>query len=192
VIQLDEAVIEHTLPRVAKGLDQYCWLQAALATTNVARDRGFQTKFNAFYRVRRNDAWRSAFYRLLQQQKSRRRSFAEVLRALHATTERVEASFASKLVASVDPDMPVIDSRVLRNLGLRLPPVGAIDLRLARVVELHERIRRIYSDYLDTDLGRHLISRFEESYPELHITRVKMLDLILWRAEVRRGPSLAL
>jgi hypothetical protein len=181
-IHLDEAAIESALPLAAAGLKKYCWLQAALATTDVAHDREFQIRFNAFYRVRRSPTWQSAFYGLLQQNKSKLQSFADVLRALHAATGRAEASFTSKLVASVDPDMPVIDAFVLKNVGLRLPRPGPIETRLARMVELHDLIRRTFSDYLAGDLGRHLVARFEESYPDRHITRVKMLDLILWQA----------
>lgn len=182
MIRLDKAAIDRTLPLVAAGLEKYCSLQTALATTDVAQDRAFQTRFNAFYRVRRDSAWQSAFYHLLQLSKSNRQSFADALRALHAATGRVEGSFASKLVASVDPDMPVIDAFVLKNLGLRLPRAGPVETRLARTIELHDRIRRIFSDYLDADAGRYLVARFEESYPGRRITRVKMLDLILWKA----------
>jgi hypothetical protein len=182
VIHLDEAAIEAALPLAAAGLEKYCWLQAVLATTDVSRDREFQTRFNAFYRVRRNSAWRSTFYSVLQQNKSKRQSFVDVLHALHAATGRAEASFASKLVTSVDPDMPVIDSLVLKNLGLRLPRPGPIETRLAQIVELHDRIRRIFSDYLDSDMGRHLVTRFDLVYPDRRVTRVKMLDLVLWKA----------
>jgi hypothetical protein len=170
------------LPLLAKDLEKYCWLQATLATTNVAHDREFRTRFNGFYRVRRNPAWQSVFYRLLQENKSKRDSFAEVLSALHAATGRVEASFTSKLVASVDPDMPVIDTFVLKNLGLRLPRPGPIEMRLARIAELYDLLRRTFSDYLGSDMGRHLVARFQESYPDRHVSRVKMLDLVLWKA----------
>jgi hypothetical protein len=182
VIHLDDAAIEKALRLAAAGLQRYCWLQAALATTDVAHDREFQMRFNAFYRVRRNSTWQSAFYGLLQQNKSKRQSFADVLRALHAATGRAEASFASKLVASVDPDMPVIDAFVLKNLGLRLPRAGPIEMRLARMVELHDVIRQSFSDYLGSDMGRRLVARFQESYPDRRVTPVKMLDLVLWKA----------
>lgn len=167
---------------MAAGLEKYCWLQAVLGTRNVARDREFQTTFNAFYRVRRNEAWRAAFCDLLEQEKYNRRPFAEVLCALHAVTGRAEASFASKLVASVDPDLPVIDSFVLRNLGLRLPRAGAIECRLRRVVELYDQIQQLFSEYLDSDVGRRLVMSFEQAYPNRGLTPVKMLDLVLWQA----------
>ena len=181
-IRLDKAAIDQALPLVSVGLEKYCRIQADLLTTDVARDRAFQTRFNGFYRVRRNTEWQSAFYALLQRQKSEPQSFERVLSALHAATGRVEASFASKLVASIDPDQPVIDAFVLKNLGLRLSPAGSAQLRRARVVAAHDRIGRIFADYLATELGRHLIMRFEERYPDRHLTPVKMLDLILWQA----------
>jgi hypothetical protein len=191
LVRLDKVAIDQALPRVAEGLRKYCALQATLATTDVAHDRGYQTAFNAFYRVRRGAAWRSAFFALLQQEKSRRQPFAKVLRALHAATGRVEASFASKLAATVDPDKPVIDSFVLKNVGLRLPPPGAIDVRLKKVEELHERLGSEYAEFLDAETGRYLVERFEASYPARPVTRVKMLDLVLWQTRQIAAPVAA-
>lgn len=153
VIRLDDSAVALALPRVAGGLEKYCWLQAALETRDVARDREFQTRFNAFYRVRRNATWRAGFYDLLQREKSHRRPFSDVLRALHVKTGRTEASFASKLVASVNPELPVIDAFVLRNLGVRLPRAGVIESRLERVVQLYDQIQRLFAEYLDSDEG---------------------------------------
>lgn len=180
VIRLDEATIDQALPLVSVGLDKYCRLQAALAVTD-ARDRGFQIQFNGFYKVRRNAAWQSVYYELLQREKSGPQPFSGVLRALHAGTRMVEASFASKLSASVDPNKPVIDSFVLKNLGLRLPRFGEVEARLSRIIELYDQIERIYACFLDTDIGRYLTTRFAELYPEQRVTRVKMLDLVLWQ-----------
>lgn len=176
--------MDRALREMARAVETYRWLQATLAIADVAHDREFQTRFNAFYRVRRNAAWRSAFYGLLEEQKSRRRSFADVLRALQTATRRVEASFASKLVASVDPDMPVIDAVVLRHLGLRLPRTGPLEKRLAGVIELHEHMRRIYARYLASDRGQRLRAKFEAAYPDRGLTPVKMLDLVLWRTRL--------
>lgn len=181
MVRLDKRAIDRALPLVNEGLKKYCWLQATLAIADVARDREFQIKFNGFYRVRLNASWQSAYYAIFQQEIIGPTSYAGVLRALHAATGRVEASFASKLTASVDPGKPVIDSVVLRNLGLRLSRNGAGEERLERVVELHDRIGRDFSDYLDSDMGRYLLTRFEKVYPNRQLTDVMMLDLILWQ-----------
>jgi hypothetical protein len=34
-----------------------------------------------------------------------------------------------------------------------LPRAGPIEMRLPRIVELHDHVRRIFSDYLDSDTG---------------------------------------
>lgn len=185
VIELDRASIDRVLPLVARGLEQYWQLQSALPITNVARDRDFQRAFNAFYRVRRDPRWQSSFYRLLEQSKGKRPPFAVVLRTLHRETGRVEASFASKLVATLDPELPLIDRFVLQNLGQRLPTAGRIERRLDRTIDIHEFIRRTYAAALDGPMGHRLVAAFEQAYPSYPVTRVKMLDLVLWQ---RRDP----
>ncbi|MDB5313283.1 MAG: hypothetical protein JWO38_7485 [Gemmataceae bacterium] len=189
VIQLDEVAIEQALPLVSVGLEKYCRLQAALATTDVAQDRGFQRGFNAFYRIRRNADWQSTFYTLFQREKSGPQPFAEVLRTLHDATGRVEASFASKLTASVDPSRPVVDAFVLKNLGLRLPRNGAIEARLAQIAEQYDHIGRVFAEFLDTEMGRYLTTRFKELYPGQPVTPVKMLDLVLWQTRQVAEPA---
>lgn len=181
MVRLTEADINLALPRVEDGLLKYWDIQAAFPKSDVASDLTYQTLFNGFYRVRRGATWRAAFYALLQQQKARREPFGSILRALHAATGRVEASFASKLAATVDPEQPVIDSVVLRNVGERLPPPGAAETRLLEVARLHERLGRMYAEFLATQTGRFLVGRFEKTYPDRPVKQVKMLDLVLWQ-----------
>jgi hypothetical protein len=180
MIRLDDDSIERALPRVAVGLEKYCWLRDAVHGRNVAADPEFQRRFNGFYRVRRNAAWRAAFFALLERQKTRHDPFASVLRELYDATGRIEASFVSKLTAPVDPDQPVIDAIVLQNLGLRLKATGSVEQRLAAIVGIHERIAALYAEYLAAS-GADLTRRFTACYPGRNLTSVKMLDLVLWQ-----------
>src|SRR5207245_3969888 len=50
--------------------------------------------------------------------------FPEALQEVNRRTGRVEASFASKLVATLDPSKPVIDKFVLAHFELSLPRCG--------------------------------------------------------------------
>lgn len=79
-------------------------------TLVVASDRAFQRVFTAFYRVWRSGDWRAALFENLERAKASPICFGDALHQLREATGRVEASFASKLVATVDPDLPVIDS----------------------------------------------------------------------------------
>jgi hypothetical protein len=76
--------------------------------------------------------------------------------------------------------MPVIDSVVLRNLNLRLPP-SASKQRVARIGDIHSRLVISFNEFLRLELGRHLVQHFRSAYPEANITEIKMLDLVLWQ-----------
>lgn len=172
--------VERALPRVEPGLTKYRWLQSEFPSRNAATDAEFQRAFVGFYRVRRNASWRGTFFRLLQDGKTRRPRIGEVLHQIHEATGRVEASFASKLVATLDPDLPVIDSVVLRNLDCSLPK-GTTSERIEGISALHECLAEGYTGFLDTDAGRQLVARFADQFPKFRITKMKMLDLVLWQ-----------
>ena len=48
------------------GLEQYANIIWQMPLINVASDILFQTKFNAYYRVRRNAEWRRYYYDLFE------------------------------------------------------------------------------------------------------------------------------
>jgi len=110
MVELTRTQIEEALPRVARGLEQYLWLQEHRDSGDILTDTVFRRRFNGFYRVRRATKWQDKFYRLLQKKKAQPVTFGQALRALHRATGCYEASFASKLVATIRPEMPVIDS----------------------------------------------------------------------------------
>jgi len=180
MVELTRTQIEEALPRVARGLDQYLWLQDHRDSGDILTDPVYRRRFNGFYRVRRATGWQDKFYRLLQRKRAQPVTFGQVLRALHRATGRYEASFASKLVATIRPEMPVIDSVVLKNLGLSLPRRNAPD-RLARLDRLHETLASSFRAFLRTETGRYLVKRFREEYPDGRISKVKMVDLVLWQ-----------
>jgi hypothetical protein len=180
VLNLTNAQIEAALPRVSVGLAKYTWLQTELSARDVSCDRMYQKRFGGFYRVRRGSPWRDAYFEILEKGKAAPISFKEALMSIHAATGRVEASFASKLIATLDPSQPVIDSVVLGNLGLRLPGQGN-DHRFAGVESLYQQLGKLYSDYLASEVGCGLVTQFRQAYPEAQITGIKMLDFVLWQ-----------
>lgn len=44
------------------ALDKYNYIKENLYKCDVSKDTEFQTRFNAFYRVRRDEKWRKVFY----------------------------------------------------------------------------------------------------------------------------------
>ena len=180
-IEISRAQISAALPRVQEGLERYLRLQAQVASDrSVWEDRTFRRRFNHFYRVRRGRAWQDAFYGLMGRAAKEQLQFRAVLDLLHMKTDRYEASFVSKLIATLNPNLPVIDSVVLKNLGLRLPWHGALN-RAAGIVEVYEELTGVFAHFLGTTDGRHLIDQFQTAYPTADITEVKMVDFVLWQ-----------
>ncbi len=181
MITLNHSLVDSALPRIAVGLAKYEWLQKALRGTNVSNNRQFQRRFNGFYRVRRDSDWQKAFYELLEREKAQPRPFAAMLHELHDRTGRIEASYASKLLATVDPRYPVIDAIVLDNVGLRLKRHGPESERLEAAAAVHRELERLFAGWLAAEPGQYLEAQFRRCYPQAQVTPVKMLDLVLWQ-----------
>ncbi len=180
-IQLTTQQIDAAMPKVAKGLEQYLWLQAKVTgSESFQHDAEFRKRYNCFYRVRRAVAWQNAFYGLMASAKGKHLLFHDVLDSLRRATTRYEASFASKLFATLNPSTPVIDSVVLKNLGLRLPKRSAPD-RAVQISKLHLKLSSLFAAFLKTENGKYLVSNFKRIYPNAMVTDEKKLDLVLWQ-----------
>lgn len=66
-------------------------------------------------------------------------AFGDVLREMHELTGNVEASFTSKMIATLHPDKPIWDNLVLARIGLRLSGTTA-QTKLENAVELYGQI----------------------------------------------------
>lgn len=187
MVKLTKTEIDEALPKVEKGLEQYLWIQSRIGdSANSEMDLEFQRKYNHFYRVRRSSDWQDVFYKLMNLARRERLEFPAVLDLLHQATGRYEASFASKLTATLNPSMPVIDSVVLKNLELRLPGTQSSD-RAAQICELHNHLSSLFNTFLRTSEGKYLVSGFRRMYPGVNITDVKKLDLVLWQSRSFRA-----
>jgi hypothetical protein len=188
-IDLSPHQIDAALAAASGGVRQYEWLQSRVAGQNgFEQDPEFRRRFNRFYRVRRGRDWQDKFYALMGRVNKRGVEFRAVLQALLSATNRYEASFASKLVATLDPSKPVIDAFVLRNVGLRLPTYAAAD-RAGRICEVYGELISAFATFLTGHRGRYLISAFRRTYPDARISNVKMLDFVLWQTRQPRCPS---
>jgi len=118
---MNEPDIDSALLKIEKGLRKYCWIQEHLHREDVSRSREFQKTYNGFYRVRRNAEWQDVYFNLMEMAKTKPLDFSQIISDLRRKTGRLEASFASKLVATLHPDRPVIDRFVLEYFSLRLP-----------------------------------------------------------------------
>lgn len=180
MIELTKEQIDCALLRVEEGLNKYLSLKKDFKKMDVSKNRSFQKRFNHFYKVRRNSEWQTQYYELLQKNKNSNVTFFQVLSAIHKNTGRYEASFASKLVATIHPGQPVIDEFVLKNAGLTLPYPKAKN-REVRIVAIHAELLTKLKEFLKTENGKYLVKQFKAKFPSAKITQIKMVDLVLWQ-----------
>jgi hypothetical protein len=184
-IEMTEEQVDDALGKIQDGLRKYCWIQANFQECDVSKDHGFQIRFNDFYKVRRDAKWRDCYYRLMQNAKQDGITFPEVLHALADQTKRIEASFTSKLMATLDPTKPIIDRFVLENFGLRLPSRNTIN-RESKTVDIYNQLCINYGILMSNRHGRMICDKFKQRYPFAEITDLKKLDLGLWQIRGRK------
>lgn len=191
---INESKIKPILFKLKKGLKQYLSIQRGVNVTNVAEDILFQEMFSNFYRIDpfRNEDWKKQFYILFEDSKKGNVSFKNVLKVLYDRTKGFEASFASKLVATINPNMPVIDKVVLVNLSLykkyqEISKLDDLPTRINKTDVLYQNLLSDFNKFIKSKSGRNIVKRFNEEYPyvqvteRIRITEVKILDLILWQ-----------
>ena len=180
MIHLDaNHLLESQLAR-SLGLDKYADIMEATWKNDVSSDIVFQHAFNAFYRVRRNAEWRENYYKLFERAKKEHYSFADVIGCLYVETGNIEASFSSKMIATIDPDKPIWDQYVLQNLGLELKGKNPRE-RVEKAIQIYDRIETWYRDYLATEEARKNIEEFDRWLPSYRwIPDIKKIDYLLW------------
>lgn len=106
---------------------------------------------------------------------------------------RLEASFSSKLVATIRPDKPIYDKYVRQNLSLaapagHLPP----EIRIWKFLDLNFSIEAKTNTLVQHASFQELRDAFDDKFSSYaHVTDIKKLDLFLWqhrqrpRSEVR-------
>lgn len=166
---------------IGPGLKKYKLIMDSLNNVDVSQDAEFQRSFNGFYRIRQRDkAFYSTYYSLMEKCKNKPMEFRDVLETIYLENQRIEASFSSKLLATINTSMPIWDVFVLENLKLKKPAQYS-KTRIEDSVKLYNRIVEWYDDITHSFSGKQLIDIFDEEYPDSNISNVKKIDFILWQ-----------
>jgi hypothetical protein len=181
-LPLPDLIIANLLNK-SFGIDKYSLIVKELNKRDISKDRQYQQTFNSFYVVRRNSVWRTIYYEYFESQKHNQQlSFEVVLRTIYNSTGRVEPSFSSKLLATVNPDMPIWDAYVLKNLGLKTK-LGKSEERMKAAIKIYPIIHQKFSEIKNSEWGRMALAKFNELFPEsAWISDTKKLDFFIWQS----------
>lgn len=178
--------VDSILGRITEsGLRRYDYLQRRLAPTNVAVDSEYRRTFNGYYKMqRRSKDWYDYFFGLLEAKKnSPTATFEDILTEVYRMKRRIEASFCSKLLATIQPDKPVYDKHVRENLQLDIPkPTDSADRRLDGFISMYARLEEQIEHLIRLQKFQALRDAFDRAFPAYtHFSDVKKLDLLLWQ-----------
>jgi len=169
------------LETVDQGVFKYQKIMNALNAVDVSNDRDFQNLFNGFYKMRqRKEDYYKAYFKYLEENKNSPVKYADVLMHFYTKFKRVEASFASKLVATIDPSRPIIDKYVLKNLDENLPYTYARN-RISRIIDIYLTVEMKMLELCQSPVGQETIALFDLKFPQNTISSMKKLDFVLWK-----------
>lgn len=164
-------------------LKKYHYLQEHLYKTNVATDVNYRWKYRKFYRLRGIDV--PLYFRILQREKLNLSvCFDDVLRELYKG--RVELSFASKLVATVNPDKPVYDSHVdefFAAHGIRFSTYHGkkMEKKLEKAIENYRLLVDTTRVLVENPGFANLRDSFDKRFHDFRdFTDIKKLDAYMW------------
>ena len=183
-IRRDRDLILGRLAARASDLQTYGYLQNTLPATDVSKDVEFQRRFNRFYKMRsKPPGWYQMFFGLLEREKLTRSStFEKLIREIFNRWGEVHPSFASKLLATINPESPVYDKEVCRNLGIKPIVTTDPEVRLNGAITNFHAVQQFHSAANGTTAARELIDAFDAAFERfVSFTTVKKLDLMLWQ-----------
>ena len=166
------------LSRLEKGIGQYASIMREPIDPS---SEEFQRVFSSFYRVRRNEEWRRKFYDFFATvARDRHYTFEQILRELFKRTDRVEASFSSKMLATIDPTKPIWDRLVCEFIfGHGITLTGTPEKKIDKALELYGKIEKWYAENIPkaTDLLRKFDQKFSAHST---IKPTKKIDFLIW------------
>lgn len=180
MIYIDAKKVMETRIAESMGFDKYKQIMETVRMTDVSTDSDFQRTFNAFYRVRRNAEWRKTYYDLFETSKNSKPSFESIIRTMYEATGNIEASFSSKMLATINPDMPIWDRYVVQNLCLDMKGKTKED-QLHCAIDLYGQMISWYDSFLQTENGRDCLAEFDRTLPGyVWMSDIKKVDFYLW------------
>lgn len=178
-----------------KGLEIDKYKTIMDSKDSISYDENIQKIYNSFYKVRRDQEWRKEYYLMFKE--TNNLDFETILKNIYNNKNMmieenancIEASFASKMLATIDCNKPILDENVLIQLNLkseydrinRLPD----EIRISKLVELYEIIEKRFAEMLKEETIKQQIQAFRDVLPKEYQDffegkDLKILDFILW------------
>lgn len=168
-----------------RRLKHYLIIREQIKTSeNLFEDSVFRTNVNGFYKIRqRKKEFYDSYFTFMEDNKNNKNlTFEETLRHFHSMFNRIEKSFSSKLIATINPELPVWDTVVMSNIESQLIQKFSKNTdKIEMCIITYDAMKEWFVNTLNNSRGKNYIEKFDLKFPDCPITNIKKIDLILWQ-----------
>lgn len=176
---------DYNWEKIQSGAAKYDFLMKRFLETDVSKDDEFQRKFTGFYKIRRSKTlFLNKYYNLMESLKGNPATYSKIIKELNSFKNTIEASFASKMLATLNSDMPVWDQYVLENIGIKVPQQYRKTISVC--IGIYNEIVKWYKNFMNTQDAQEMLFAFNKKFPEYkHFSDIKKIDLMLWQKRTK-------
>lgn len=164
-----------------ESIGVYEWLEAH---KEKPENPVFQFVFRSYYRIDNaglTPDWKMRYFEYLGQKERRLEVILEGL--YHIPTKKevksLQFSFATKLLHTLDTNLPIYDSKVADLLGLTVKKKKDFAANLTRCIAAYEELRLAHQQLLSDDGIKSQIAALKARY-QTQVSDEKALDFLLW------------
>jgi hypothetical protein len=176
-IELDLSRIREALEATDIKKGTYDSIMNDLSKIDISQSAKYIKTYSSYYGMSRfrKDDYKKIYFDFLEKNKyNQALEFSEIINHMYAETGKCDASFSSKLLHTVLPDKPIIDSRVVYHLSWKKPQ------KLHDVIDFYDEMVFRYEEYMKMRGCAEIIATFDTLFPETHWTPMKKLDTAIW------------
>jgi len=182
--------IINKLKKRENDVDRYFYITSVFAQNKpISGNVEFKEKYKSFYVMRTAGLSQQHFdkyFDLLDRHVNNLETILNELYVIKTLKQQnsLQFSFATKLLHTLDNNLPIYDNQVKKTLGLPDPSNSSDskDRRIRSILSYYEKLKKIYRQLLEKDSVKKIIEDIRENFGWTtdKINDVKILDFVLW------------
>ncbi len=165
-------------------LEEYFFLKLEYEKGNV-KNKEFQKRYKNFYNMNpfgfTEEFYSKYFDMMLSGETDLRKILNKLAQIEDAKGKKtVQLAFATKLLHTVDSEMPLYNSTVAETFGFQIKN-GTLDQKINHSIEIYEKLKRFYFELLGERVINEIIEEFRErkNLKEGVLSNVKIVDILI-------------
>jgi hypothetical protein len=168
-----------------ESIDVYKFLQDEYMKGSIESNYLFQFVFRSYYRLDNaglSDKMKESFFRLLSNKKV---TLKDILSELYNIPtlkgkQTIQFSFATKLLHTINNDLPIFDSEVGMVFNMRVKGADK-NKKIDSCEEIYAKLRDLYEELQNNKQIKEIVSKFRRHFNlTTEISDGKVLDFIIW------------